>query len=199
MTGNRFYSIPKALWILLVLFMVPIWNADAGESTASKKPKIDAKQPIQIVSDRLDAYNEKKLVVFSGNAVATQADRVIRSDKLLLYYRKDAGETRKSAQKDAGEMGELEKIEAKGRVSVTQGEKIVTGDDAVYFQDTQKIVMTGNAVMREGRNVIRGDRIVVFLDEDRGIVESNENKRVKAIIYPEDEKDKVKDKKGGRR
>jgi lipopolysaccharide export system protein LptA len=179
--------------------MVPVLSVGAGESAAKKKPKIDANQPIQIVSDRLDAYNEKKLVVFSGNAVATQADRVIRSDKLLLYYRKNAGEAGKSVQTGAGEMGELEKIEAKGRVSVTQGEKVVTGDDAVFFQDTQKIVMMGNAVMREGRNVIRGDRIVVYLDEDRGIVESDENKRVKAIIYPEDEKDKGKDKKGGRR
>lgn len=200
MTDNRLYFASKISWILLLLFIVPIWNLDASESAvARRKSKIDANQPIKIVSDRLDAYNEKKLVVFSGNAVATQADRVIRSDKLLLYYRKDTDKTEKSAPKSAGEMGELEKIEAKGRVSVTQGEKIVTGDDAVFFQDTQKIVMTGNAVMREGRNIIRGDRIVVFLDEDRGIVESGANKRVKATIYPEDEKDKDKDKKGGRR
>jgi lipopolysaccharide export system protein LptA len=52
--------------------------------------------------------------------------------------------------------------------------------------------MLGNAVMREGRNVIHGDRIVVFLDEDRGVVESVEKGRVKATIYPEDNKDKKK-------
>jgi len=46
--------------------------------------------------------------------------------------------------------------------------------------------------MREGRNVIRGDRITVFLNEDRGIVESIEKSRVKAIIYPEEKKDKKK-------
>ncbi len=197
MTGNRRCIITKALWVLFILMVAPLWNLDARESVARKKPKIDANQPIQIVSDRLDAYNEKKLVVFSGNAVATQADRVIKSDKLLLYYRKDPGKPEKSPSKGAGDMGDLEKIEAKGRVTVTQGERIVTGEDAVFFQDTQKIVMTGNAVMREGRNVIRGDRIVVFLDEDRGVVESGENKRVKAIIYPEDDKDK--NIKGGRR
>ncbi|HEX7533670.1 MAG TPA: LptA/OstA family protein, partial [Syntrophales bacterium] len=72
-----------------------------------------------------------------------------------------------------------------------QGERVVTGNDAVYYQDTQQIVMLGNAVMREGRNVINGDRIVVFLDEDRGVVESAEKGRVKATIYPED-KDKKK-------
>jgi Uncharacterized protein conserved in bacteria len=44
--------------------------------------------PIQIVSDRLDAYNEKGLVVFSGNVVATQEDKIIKSDSLFLYYKK---------------------------------------------------------------------------------------------------------------
>jgi lipopolysaccharide export system protein LptA len=188
MIGSRSFFIMKMTGILLVLILLPFWDLNAKESSAGKKPGVDKRQPIQIVSDRLDAYHEKKLVVFSGNAIATQGDRTIKSDQLLFYYRKEPGDQGKKSPKDTGDMGELEKIEAKGNVSVTEGEKIVTGDDAVFFQDTQKIVMTGHAVMREGRNVIRGDKIVVFLDEDRGIVESNENKRVKAIIYPEDKK-----------
>lgn len=194
MTG-KWISFAKILvWLLFIPIIFPIWNIDAKESVAKKKPELNKKEPIQIVSDRLDAYNEKKLVVFSGHAVATQGDKTIKSDRLLLYYRKDAHENEKAASKKTDEMGDLEKIEAKGRVIVTQGGKIVTGDDAVFYQDTQKIIMTGNAVMREGRSVIRGDKIVVFLEEDRGVVESNENKRVKAVIYPED-----KDKKSGRR
>lgn len=192
MTNSPRCVIVLALWIMFVLMVAPLWNLDAAESVVKRKPRIDGNKPIQIVSDRLDAYNEKKLVVFSGNAVATQSDRVIKSDRLLLYYRKGTAKQEKASPKGGGDMGELEKIEAKGSVTVTQGEKIVTGDDAVFFQDTQKIIMTGNAVMREGRNVIRGDRIIVFLDEDRGIVESGENKRVRAVIYPEDEKDKDK-------
>lgn len=188
MIGSRPFFVLKLIGILLVLILVPFWDLNAKESAATKKQGMDKRQPIQIVSDRLDAYHEKKLVVFSGNAVATQGDRTIKSDQLLFYYRKELGEQKKKASKSTGDMGELEKIEAKGNVSVIEGEKIVTGDDAVFFQDTQKIVMTGHAVMREGRNVIRGDKIVVFLDEDRGIVESSENKRVRAIIYPEDKK-----------
>ena len=98
----------------------------------------------------------------------------------------------KVGAKDVGNTGDLERIEAKGHVTITQGERVVTGEDAIFYQDTQQIVMTGNAVMREGRNVIRGDRIVVFLNEDRGIVESIEKSRVKAVIYPEEKKDKKK-------
>lgn len=56
-------------------------------SQAKQKPKVERDQPIQIVSDRLDAYNEKRMVVFSGNAVATQGERTIRADALTLYYK----------------------------------------------------------------------------------------------------------------
>jgi len=174
----------------LVLIMIPLWNINTGESAPPKKPKVEKKEPIDIVSDRLDAYYDKKLVIFSGNAIATQADRIIKSDRLLIYYRNAVSEKKKAVQDNSDDMGELEKIEAKGRVNIIQKQRIVTGDDAVFFPDTQKIIVTGNAVMREGRNVIRGDKIIVFLDEDRGVVESDNNKRVKAIIYPEDQKTK---------
>jgi lipopolysaccharide export system protein LptA len=181
----------KVIIPLLLIFLCFLYLG-AKEGDPKRKPKIDKDQPIQIVSDRLDAYNEKKLVVFSGNAVATQGDKIIKSDRLLLYYKKDPRVPEKVGAENVGNTGDLERIEAKGHVTITQGERVVTGEDAIFYQDTQQIVMTGNAVMREGRNVIRGDRIVVFLNEDRGIVESIEKSRVKAIIYPEDKKDKKK-------
>ncbi len=180
--------------MIMVFFTVSFLGAK--ETDTKKKIKLDKDQPIQIVSDRLDAYNEKKLVVFSGHAVATQGDKIIKADRLFLYYKKDPQKDprvpEKAGAQDTGSAGDLEKIEAKGNVTITQGERIVTGNDAIFYQDTQQIIMIGNAVMREGRNVIHGDRIVVFLDEDRGVVESVEKSRVRATIYPEDNKDKKK-------
>ncbi len=176
---------------LIVVFLGVSYLSAEGADT-KKKIKWDKNQPIQIVSDRMDAYNEKRLVVFSGNAVATQGDKIIKADRLFLYYRKDSRTSEKSGAQDIGGPGDLEKMEAKGHVMITQGERVVTGDEAIFYQDMQKIVMVGNAVMREGRNVINGDRIVVFLDEERGVIESAEKGRVKATIYPEDKKDKKK-------
>jgi len=178
--------------ISLIIVFFSVSYLGAKDVDIKKKIKLDKDQPIQIVSDRLDAYNEKKLVVFSGNAVATQGDKIIKADRLFLYYKKDPRAPEKAGAQDIGGAGDLEKIEAKGHVTITQGERVVTGNDAIFYQDTQRIIMLGNAVMREGRNVITGDRIVVFLDEDRGVVESVEKGRVKATIYPEDKKDKKK-------
>ncbi len=169
----------------LGVLMSALWQPDHVSAQSKQKPRIERDQPIQIVSDRLDAYHEKRMVVFSGNAVATQGARTIRADRLTLYYR----EEKKPAGQPAGDpegTGNLERVEASGHVTITEGERMVTGDEAVFDQDSQKITMTGGAVMREGANIVRGDRIVVFLNENRGMVESTENKRVTATIYPGD-------------
>lgn len=172
--------------VIILLFSI----LDAKEASAQKTIKAEKNQPIEIVSNRLDAYSEKRLVVFSGNAIATQGDKIIKSDRIMLYYKKDSREADRIGAGRAG--GDIEKIEAKGNVTVTQGERIVTGDDAVFYQEMQKIVVTGNAAMREGRNVIRGEKIVVLFNENRGIVESGGSKKVKATIYPEDKKETKK-------
>ncbi len=161
----------------------------ASKQTGLKQPS--SKEPVHITSDTLEAFNDERLIVFSGNAVAVQGDKVIRSDKLLVYYKKSADEGKESATASVGQGGDLDRIEAKGPVRITQLKKIVTGDEAVYYQDDQKIVVSGNAVMREGPNIVKGDRITVLLNENRGIVDSPEKKRVTATIYPaEDGKQK---------
>jgi lipopolysaccharide export system protein LptA len=144
--------------------------------------------PIEISADRLEANDAKKVVLFSGNAVATQGDRVIKAEKIFLYYKKEERDPGREGLRDIGKTGDLEKMEAKGHVSVSQGDRLVTGDQAVYYQESQKIVMTGSAVMQQGNNIVRGDKIEVFLNENRGVVEASENRRVKATIYPVEKK-----------
>jgi lipopolysaccharide export system protein LptA len=176
---ERFLRIIIFMGVLIAVLYQP--GGALGET--KQKPRIEKDQPIQIVSDRLDAYNDKRMVVFSGNAVATQGARIIRAERLTLYYREDRKAAGRSTAGVEG-TGNLERVEAKGHVTITEGERVVTGEEAVFEQDTQKITMTGSAVLREGANIIRGDRIVVFLNENRGLVESAENRRVTATIYP---------------
>ena len=167
---------------LLITILYPTGDA---RCETKQKPGIEKNQPIQIVSDRMDAYNEKRMVVFSGNAVATQGVRTIRAERLTLYYRDDQKATGRSTVGIGGEgTGNLERMEANGQVTITEGERVATGDEAVFEQDAQKITMTGNAVLREGNNIIRGDRVLVFMNENRGVVESAEGRRVTATIYP---------------
>ena len=180
------------IFICLALLMT-LWLGNDARGEDKNKTVMDRKQPIQIVSDRLDAYHEKHMIVFTGNAVATQGKRTIRADRLTLYYRDDKDKDKKTEERGKSEMegvGGLDRVEAKGNVTITEDNRIVTGDEAIFEQDAQKVTMTGNAVMHEGANIIRGERIVVFLNENRGMVDSSDTKRVTATIYPEETKGK---------
>ena len=183
------HFIPILIMTAMVLLAAqgPLWAQD----NRSKLLKGTENKPIDIVSDRLDAYREKDLVQFSGNVVATQGDRVIKSDTLELYFKKKAEGTAPAAG-DAAKAGDIDRIVAKGNVRITEKERIVTGEQAVFLNDEQRIVVTGNPVMREGNNVITGDRVVVLLNENRGIVEGNTGKRVTATIHPDEQKGKKK-------
>ncbi len=167
---------------LLVLFIV-YSEAHAGQNILSKKQD----KPMEITSSRMEAFRGSKLMVFSGDAAVRQGNSVLKADRLLLYYKK--GPDKKiNGKADAGETGNLEKIEAKGHVSIVQENRKATGNEAVYFQDSNKVILTGNAVLNEGKSSIRGERVIILLDENRGIVESGEQKKVKAVIYPQDHK-----------
>lgn len=150
----------------------------------------DSDKPIQIVSDRFDIYPDKRVAVFSGNVVVTQEDTVISSDEFFLHYKKE-GIKKKQNDENVNTgiaTGDIEKIEARGNVIIKQKEKVITGDNAFFYNDEQKIVVTGNPVMKEGDNIIKGDKVIFLMKENRGVVESSSTKRVKATIYPEEKK-----------
>ena len=179
------------IFAILAAFALAAPGLLTGQDSRSQWLQEGGNKPIEIVSDRLDAYREKNLVEFSGNAVATQGDRVMKSDSLMLYFKKKA-EAPGAVRGPAANAGDIDRIVSKGNVRITEGDRIVTGEQAVYYADEQRIVVTGNPVMREGGNVVTGDRVIVLLKENRGIVESAEGKRVSATIYPDASKGKPK-------
>jgi len=149
-------------------------------------------EPIEISSDRMEAFNEKKMVVFSGNATAIQGDVILMSDQLFLYYKNEPGKKDKIGTKEIQTSGDLDKIEAKGNVVITQKERLATSEEASFNQENGQIVMTGNAILHEGKNTITGCKIIVYTNEERGSVvpcTAGKNERVKAVIYPQQNKE----------
>jgi lipopolysaccharide export system protein LptA len=182
----------KKLFTVCTFFLLLIISIAHAKDNIDKTSKFNSKEPIEITADRLDAYNEKKMAVFSGNAVVKQADWVLKTDLLILYYHKETGKKEKIGGKEVEGTGDLEKIEAKGNVVVTQKMRVATSDEAVYLQDSGQIVMTGNPVIRENKNKVVGCRIVIYLQEDRGTVEKCEGKKVLMEIHPEEKEVKNK-------
>lgn len=153
-----------------------------GEGTALND------KPVEITSDRLDVYDSKKLAIFSGNVKVKQKDTVINSDELHVFYRESGDNEKKNGDEGAMNSGDIERIEAKGRVRIVQGDRIITGDNAVFFNEEEKVIVTGNTVMQEGKNTIKGGKITFLMREKRSTVERAEKDRVTAIIYSDEEK-----------
>ena len=179
-------------YIYLVIFSclmmsAPLW-AQVG---LDHKNTIRKSEPIEIVSDKMEAFQEKSMIVFYGNAVATKGDIQLKTDRLSIYYKKSNTKTEKVGKQEIQASGDLDRIELKGNVVITQKEVSATGDEAVYYQESARIVMTGNPVLQQGKNVIKGCRVIVYIEENRGKVEQCEAEnsgRVTAIIHPQDKK-----------
>jgi len=182
---KRLYTILMSFCLWMLLF--PLTSIE-GKEVRKTNNVIDRETPIQIASNRMNAYDEKGLVVFEGNAIAKQGERIIHAEAISLYYKKKKDDTMKKNIENLQKSGDLERIEARGNVKITQGDRIVTGNEAIYLHKEQKIIVKGNAVLREGKNVVRGRQVTVFLDENRGVVEGNPSDRVSATIFPSEEK-----------
>lgn len=179
------------LTVFLLAFMAASGPVDGREKDVFGSFQRGEGKPTHITADRLEAYKAQEMATFSGNVVATQDDWVLHSDTLTFYFEKTESSGRGKPGKLEGG-GEVSRIEARGRVRITQGERIVTGEKAVYYRMEQKAIVTGNPVLREGENVIEGDRVIVFMEEKRGVVEGTRGKRVSATIYPEEKKEQKK-------
>ncbi|MCK9275105.1 MAG: hypothetical protein M0P57_08445 [Syntrophales bacterium] len=170
-------------WIVVLLLCVIM---STGAEAVDKE-----KKPILIESDRLETFDNGKLVVFSGNVRADKDLTIIFCDEMRIYYQRS--ETSNSLNSGSAlQSGTIEKIEAQDNVKIRDSNGLITGDNAVLYNEEEKIVITGNAEMKDADNIIKGERITFFLNEGKGIVESSKTKRVKATIYPKENKNPAK-------
>lgn len=184
-----FMSITKTVLLAAGILVALSLQAWAQTGLIQKNP-LRKNEPIHIVSDKMEAFQATRTVVFSGNAVAQQGDVRIQADRLSIYYKSSGARSEKTGL-DAEQTGDLEKIVAGGHVVITQKDVLATGNEAVYYQDTARFVMTGNPVLQQEKSVIKGCRVIIQVDENRGKVEqcADENSgRVTAIIHPRKKK-----------
>ncbi len=169
----------KAYFILLTFLIsglfLPVQAYSKALADSSSK-----KGPMVITSKTLELDDELKTVTFTGSVNAKNADFLIKCNKMVIYYHKT-----QSGSKNTPETGnKIDRIVAidNVRITRTQGGE-ATAQKAVYYQKDDKIVLTGKPVIKQGKSFVEGDRITLYLKENRSIVESNHQKRVKAIIF----------------
>jgi len=172
---------------VFVIFVISLFFLILGVGwSAEKKPLLQGKtgkeekrknsdQPLRVTSQELEADNKKLVIIFKGTVVAKQGDLTIYADMAHVYYEK----------KEEG--NEVREIVATGNVKILEGDRVATGQKAVFTNADQKIVLTGQPKAWQGKDMVSGERIIVFLEEDKSFVESGPDRRVEVILYPKRE------------
>lgn len=150
-------------FVLLLLLALPV----LAEQVA---PVFDATQPIEISSQRLEAWQDERKSVFTGAVVAKQGDMTLQADSLTVLF--------------AAQQNQVEQLDAVGDVRLHQLERTATADRAVYQRQAGTLVLTGDAVVEQGGNRIAGEEITLFVEENRSLVKGSKQQRVKAFIVP---------------
>jgi lipopolysaccharide transport protein LptA len=103
--------------------------------------------PLRITSETLVVNHAKNRAQFSGSVHLTRDNFELRCDRLVAFYSQKAG-------------GELEQAEAYGNVSMRQGEKRGSSNEAIYKQSEGILILIGKAKVEDPEGMVRGEKIV---------------------------------------
>ena len=175
------------VWTIAAIATATLVAVTAFAADRSKAETSDAKSeniPIIITAEQLDSDNKAKFAEFIGNVKAIQADFVITSDKLRIYYK---GELLNS-EKETNDEELLKKIVATGNVNVTSEQFIAKAEKLEYDTASMTIVLIGeNSTVINGKNSITGSKIILYQKDGRIKVLGGKNKRIKAEFFTKSE------------
>jgi lipopolysaccharide export system protein LptA len=134
--------------------------------------EFNKKDPIFITADWMEVDQKQNTITYKGRVVTVQAEMTMRSETLTAYY--------------DPEMKKMKQIIAEGKVNATQGNRVATGQKAVFDDQAKTVTLTGSPMMRQGNSQVSGVKIVYFIEQDKSIVEGDEKIQVRATIFPEE-------------
>ena len=145
-----------------------------------KQVRLVTPQDTIIARDSLEYYEDQRLAVARGDALAIRDDRRVRADVLMAHF---------AAAKDEQRSSKMERIEAIGNVHLSTKTDIVTAKRGDYRLDTGLATVTGDVRITRGETQLNGDRAEVNLNTGQSRLinapgTQKTNERVRAIFVP---------------
>jgi len=119
-------------------------QVDIGASAANKTQQ--QKERITITCDgSLQIDYEKNLATFNTNVQVQTRDALMKSDSMEVYFvpEKDSTAPESASLSAAAAQSRIDKIIARGNVSITQGENVSYSEEAVYSAQERRILLQG--------------------------------------------------------
>ncbi len=159
-------------------------GSPAHSDDSETKPDKMGSGPVVIHSNKLEADDKAKTITFWGDVAAKRDDFAIDCQKMVVYLHKKPVQT----QEEGKASPRIDRIVATGEVKIVRSTGgTATAQKAVYYQEEEKLVLTGKPMVKQGNDFVAGDRITLFMAEDRSVVDSPQNGKVKAVIFPKAE------------
>ena len=171
---------------LLFLLVVPVLSW--GQGGAPEKGAVNAvpgtvlksDSPLKIASDRMEANQNDKTVLFEGHVIVKQDDLTITGKRLKVFSTTE----NKDAAAQSAMVDKIDRIEVEGDVTISQKDKVATAERAVYYHQEQKIVLSGQPSVAQGEDRIQGRLITLLLAQGKSIVEGGAETPVQAVLHP---------------
>ncbi len=190
-------SRPNQGWLGILALGLAVFLAWPGPGLAAQRAETGKKAaegevPLHISAARLEADQNNRVIIFSGQVKADYGNATLYADQLRIYYQPGksaapAGPAAPEGQEASPLSGlggeKIDRIAAQGKVRFVQEDKVASGQEAIYYKDRDEVVLLGNPQVWQGENNLKGEKIIFNLKQNRVLVESSPRQRVEAHLY----------------
>jgi len=129
--------------------------------------------PVDIIADEMQWNDNNKIAYAIGNAIATQGEKKISANKLVVHLDKEENNN------------EIVLIEAEGNVIFTNKKEVATGKIAKYDFIKNNIIIEDTVTLKRDDNIMKGELLVMDLNTGISQITSDKsNKKVKMRFSP---------------
>lgn len=122
--------------------------------------------PVQIDADAVFFEQDKKEIRFSGNVGVSHKGLVLKAEELAASYEE--------------QIDDIDKVVAKGGVSVSKDAEKVTGDRATYNIAEQILLLEGNVTYLRDGSLLKGEKLEYNVATGKAQLMGEEVNRVRA-------------------
>lgn len=126
--------------------------------------KQDTSLPVEVTADSLSVDQKSGSATFSGNVLIGQGEMRLSAARVLVVYAED--------------QSRIKRMEARGGVTLVNGQEAAEADAADYDIDAGTIVMTGNVLLTQGASALSAGKMTVDLETGQARMSG----RVKTIL-----------------
>ncbi|MBA3325783.1 MAG: LptA/OstA family protein [Rhodobacteraceae bacterium] len=145
------------------------WAVAQGASVPFGGLEHDSTLPVEITSDALALDQAAGTAVFTGTVKVGQGALRLAADRLEVFYAAD----------DTG-TGAIERMEASGNVTLSNGTEAAEAARASYVVATGIVEMEGDVLLTQGANALASEKLRIDLVAGTGLLEG----RVQTIFMP---------------